>query len=184
MDQTTTEQSGPSEVTIVVIEECGLSHPSVNLDVFLEPTRVALSRYHQSSASFAMSAPRGQFRASVRFGQPDLRSVNTIERERCVEEGAILFAAILLADHGARRMARIVPRGGRADYFVEDPGESGFWLLEVSGTDEGNVEVRRKLKTQQLQATPYRNHPGFRGGYVSVTRFAPPASSLLEPCEF
>jgi hypothetical protein len=181
MDQTTAEQPDPSPVFIVVIEDMGPSHPSVNLDLLFETTRVALSRFHQSPASFTMSAPRGRFQASVRFGQPDPRSDNTVERERCVEEGAILFAAILLANCETKRIARIVPRGGRADYFLEEPGEPGFWLLEVSGTDEGNIDGRKNLKMQQLQATPFRKVPEFRGGYVAVTRFAPPASSLLEP---
>ncbi|MHB1556812.1 MAG: hypothetical protein ACYC61_04940, partial [Isosphaeraceae bacterium] len=78
------------------------------------------------------------------------------------------------------RITRVVPRRGRADYFLESPAEPGLWLLEVSGTDEGEIQNRRRSKMRQLQATPYRDTPDFRGGFVAVTRFAPEACSLLE----
>ncbi len=172
------EQAGSLDL---VVEDFGRSHPGLNPDLLIEPTRVALARYHQSPASFRVSSQRGRFSASVHFGPPDPRSVNTIERERCIEEGAILFAAMLLAQLERMRITRVVPRRGRADYFVESVDEAGFWLLEVSGTDEGDVQVRKRIKMQQLQATPYRSTIGFRGGHVGITRFAPEAQSLLEP---
>jgi hypothetical protein len=172
-----TESFGPLSL---VVEDFGRSHAGLNPDLLIEPTRVALSRYHQSPANFKIIGPRGETTASVHFGMPDPRSVNTIERERCVEEGAIVFGAMVLAELGGIQITRVVPRRGRADYFLESPDEPGFWLLEVSGTDEGEIQTRKRSKLRQLQATPHRNTPGFRGGYVAVTRFAPAACSLLE----
>ena len=86
---------------------------------------------------------------------------------------------MLVAELERKRIMRVVPRRGRADYFLESDQEPGYWLLEVSGTDQGDIQARKRSKMQQLQSTPYRRDPGFRGGYVAVTRFAPPACSLL-----
>ncbi len=87
---------------------------------------------------------------------------------------------MLLAELERIRITRVVPRRGRADYFLESISEPGLLLLDVSGTDEGDIQARKRSKMQQLQSTPYRNTPGFRGGYVAVTRFAPDACSLLD----
>ena len=180
MSEASAEKTERFSPLSLVVEDFSRSHPGLNPNLLIEPTRVALSRYHQSPVGFKIISPRGETAASVHFGMPDPRSVNTIERERCVEEGAILFGAMLLAELERKRIIRVVPRRGRADYFLESSHEPGFWLLEVSGTDEGDIQARKRSKMQQLQSTPYRNTPGFRGGYVAVTRFAPDACSLLE----
>ena len=151
MNEVSAERTEPSGRLDLVIEGFGQFHPGLNPDLLIEPTRVALSRYHQSPATFKIIVPRGEETASVRFGMPDPRSANTIERERCVEEGAIVFGAMLLAELERIRITRVVPRRGRADYFLECSHEPGFWLLEVSGTDEGDIHVRERSKMQQLQ---------------------------------
>jgi hypothetical protein len=180
MSESSAEKTERFSPLSLVVEDFGRSHPGLNPDLLIEPTRVALSRYHQSPAGFKVISPQGETTASVHFGVPDPRSVNTIERERCVEEGAILFGAMLLAELERIRITRVVPRRGRANYFLERSQEPGFWLLEVSGTDEGDIQARKRSKMQQLQSTPYRDTTSFRGGYVAVTRFAPDACSLLE----
>lgn len=180
MSEVFAEESDQAGGLNLVIEEFGPSHPGLNPTLLMEPARVALARYHRSPAKFRIIGPAGETTALVHFGMPDPRSANTVERERCVEEGAIVFGAMLLAKLRGIRITRVVPRRGRADYFLESPVEPGLWLLEVSGTDEGEIQTRKRTKIRQLQATPYRDTPNFRGGYVAVTRFAPEACSLLE----
>jgi hypothetical protein len=180
MSKTSPQESDESTALSFTIEDFGRHHPRLNPDLLIERARVALSRYHESPASFKIVGPSGEFTSSIHFGAPDSRSANTVERERCVEEGAILLGAILVAEIERKQITRIVPRRGRADYFLGSHSEPGYWLLEVSGTDKGDIQARSRIKMQQLQSTPYRCEPGFRGGYVAVTRFAPPACSLLE----
>jgi hypothetical protein len=180
MSEPSADGTDRSPVLNFLIEEFGQHHPSLNPDLLIERTRVALSRYHQTPAQFKLIVPSGEFACSIHFGAVDPRSVNTVERERCIEEGAILFGAMLLAKWEMKRVARVVPRRGRADYFLESDHEPGYWLLEASGTDRGNIHARNKKKMKQLRSTPHKGEAGFRGGYVAVTRFAPPASSLLE----
>ena len=184
MSEASNDGAGRPETLSFVIEDFGRHHPRVNPDLLIERTRVALSRYHRSPVQFRMIGPSGEFGASVYFGAPDPRSEDTIERERCVEEGAILFGAMLLAELEMRRIIRIVPRRGRADYFLGTEQEPGFWLLEASGTDRGDIPARKRKKMKQLRSTSHQSQPGFRGGYVAVTRFAPPACSLLEKWTF
>jgi hypothetical protein len=180
MSMTSPDEADELKVLILTIEDFGRHHPQLNPDLLIERTRVALSRYHKSPASFKLIGPPGEFTSTIHFGAPDSRSVNTFERERCVEEGAILLGAMLVAELETKRITRVVPRRGRADYFLESHNDPGYWLLEVSGTDKGDIQARTRIKMQQLRSTPYRCEPGFRGGYVAVTRFAPPACSLLE----
>jgi hypothetical protein len=184
MNEACPGESNPSEVLSFIIEDFGRHHPRLNPELLIERTRVALSRYHQSPAQFRIIGPSGELTASVHFGDPDPRSADTIERERCVEEGAILFGALLLAQFEMRSVIRIVPRRGRADYYLGNEQENGFWLLEASGTDRGDIHARKKKKMKQLRSTPLQKQPGFRGGYVAVTRFAAPACSLLEEWTF
>jgi hypothetical protein len=184
MSEAPANQTDQSRVLSFVIEDFGRHHPRLNPELLIERTRVALSRYHQSPAQFRIIGPSVEFAASVHFGTPDPRSEDTIERERCVEEGAILFGAMLLAELEMRGVRRIVPRRGRADYYLGSEHEPGFWLLEASGTDRGDIHARKRKKMRQLQSTPHKRNPEFRGGYVAVTRFAAPALSLLEKWTF
>jgi hypothetical protein len=118
--------------------------------------------------------------ATVKFKSPHPRSAATLEREDFVEKGAIVLAGLLLTHFEGKQITRIVPRGGRIDYFVgERPGDFR-WILEVSGTDVGSLEARRQKKRAQLLESFLHRPPCSRDGYVSVTRFGPRAASTLD----
>jgi hypothetical protein len=70
--------------------------------------------------------------------------------------------------------------GDRCDYFVGEHAGDVRWILEVSGTEHDSVKKRHREKRKQLLESRYAAYPFVEGGFVAVTRFAPPAVSTLE----
>ncbi len=168
------------EVIALSVEDFATLHPALNGALFAEHARVALARFHASPASLEVLRDGESAPATIQFASPDPRSVHSLAREDFVEIGAIVLAGLLLTYWEGKQITRVVRRGGRVDYFVgEGPGDER-WILEVSGTDEGSLTARRNEKREQLQQSPYHQTPHSRDGFVAVTRFAPPATSLLE----
>jgi hypothetical protein len=103
-----------------------------------------------------------------------------LQPKEFIEKGAVVFAGLLLYALENKVITMVTEIGDRCDYFVgESPGDVR-WLLEVSGTDHGNVNVRVEKKRNQLLASRHASYPFVKGGFVAVTRFARPASSTLE----
>lgn len=156
------------------------AHLALNADLFEEYARVALSRFHRSPATFTFCTGDVHYPACVEFDVPDSRSEGSLEREKFVELGAIVMAGILLQELEHKQITRVVPRGERVDYFVGEKLGDFRWILEVGGTDQGSFESKRRTKRQQLMESPYRQAPYCKDGFVSVTRFAPPAASSCD----
>ncbi len=175
------EQTGSRPEISLAIETFAAHHPNLNPALLIEAAVEALVYHCGSPAPLKVIGPRGEFTSRVAFTSPDPRTRLTLERERIVELGAIVMAGLLLAEFEGKRIERIIPRRGKADYFVRSNLENGFWLLEVSGTDRGEISSRKRSKIEQLSQSPYITDPTFRGGYVAITRFANPAVSLIEP---
>jgi hypothetical protein len=97
-----------------------------------------------------------------------------------VEKGAIVLAGLLLARLARKQITDVALRGDRVDYFVAGRRGERRWLLEVSGTDEGDWRERFAEKRAQLLDSRLLRPPWSLGGFVAVTRFAPPAVSILE----
>lgn len=162
------------------VEQFREQHPSINADLVVEHARVALEKYHSSPAEFTVWNDYEDAKAEVTFANAESRSAESLEREDFVEKGAIVMAGLLLFVCENKQILRVSRRGSKVDYFVGIPGTENQWILEVSGTDEGNVEQRRKQKREQLFASPFRKPPYRMDGFVAVTRFAPDAVSLIE----
>jgi hypothetical protein len=164
----------------LTIETFFTQHPAMNGDLLVEPARAALVKHHTSPASFQLHHGPKTHSAKVNFEEPDPRSSNTLEREDIVEKGAIVMAGLLLTRFQKKQITRVMARGSRVDYFVgEKPGDFR-WILEVSGTDSGNINSLRGQKREQLLESHYRQPPHLKDGFVAVTRFAPQATSILE----
>jgi IS4 transposase len=103
-----------------------------------------------------------------------------MEWPRIVEHAAIVMSGLLLAEMHGKQLTRVVKRGLRVDYFVGDaPGDFSA-IIEVGGTDKGNVAALRTAKHGQLMKSPLRAAPHWKAGFVAVTRFAPDAVSVLD----
>jgi len=164
-----------SQTVVLDIEAFGAGQPALNPDLLVEHARVALARYHESPAGFAVCTGADEHPATVVFGRPDPRSGATLERERFVENGAIVMAGIVLNRFERKQITRVLKRGRHVDYFVGDMPDDFRWILEVGGTDERNFTTLRSEKRAQLEGSPYRLPPHSKDGFVSVTRFAPGA---------
>jgi hypothetical protein len=130
------------------------AHPGLNADLFEEPARVALSRFHKSPATFTFCVGDVNYPARVEFDLPDSRSEVSWEREKFVELGAIVMAGILLQRFERKQITRVVPRGKNVDYFVGEGPDDFRWILEVGGTGQRSFETQRREKRQQLEASP------------------------------
>lgn len=166
---------------ILSIEGLGAQHPHLNPDLLIESARVALAWDHTSPARFAFERP-GAARdeaAEVAFERPDPRSEATYERERLVEFGAVVLAALQLELEG-RQITRVVPRRGwHFDYFVGDAAQPEASILEVGGTYAGEFRALLQRKEAQLRDSPYRRPPHSKPGYAAATRFRAAARSGL-----
>ncbi|HZF56542.1 MAG TPA: hypothetical protein VE093_48335 [Polyangiaceae bacterium] len=117
--------------------------------------------------------------ALVNFGRPNSRSIYTLQPKEFTEKGAVVIAGLLLHALENKVITMVTEIGDRCDYFVGDKPGDTRWLLEVSGTEHGDIRVRFDLKRSQLLDSRLTAYPFVRGGFVAVTRFASPAASVL-----
>ena len=149
------------------------THKHLNPALLLEHARVALAWHHESPVEVEVMAETSMV-ASVKFRRPNSRSILTLQPKEFIEKGAVVFAGLLLYALENKVITMVTEIGDRCDYFVgESPGDVR-WLLEVSGTDHGNVNVRVEKKRNQLLASRHASYPFVKGGFVAVTRFARP----------
>jgi hypothetical protein len=94
-----------------------------------------------------------------------------VQEHTITEWAAVAVACVVLARYAARRVRAVAVQGDRFDYWLTD-GDKDFGL-EVSGTQEEDLEGRHREKVRQLRANPYGVD-----GYVAAVRFAT-AEALL-----
>lgn len=163
------------------VEDFPAGHTAINGRLLVDRAAVALSLYHESPAEVRVRhSIKGDHPAQVHFAPPDPRSAQTLEREKFAEEGAIVFAGLLLQQFEPFRITRTVPRRSRVDYFLGTAAGDEEALLEVSGTMEMRVETVLEEKRRQMDSSPFRKGALRKPGFVAVTRFAPEAVSVLE----
>ena len=88
------------------------------------------------------------------------------------------MAGLLLTQFERKRITRVVGRGSRVDYFVGESPQDFRWIMEVGGTDEGELGGVRSKKHNQLAQSPYRQSPYDKDGFVAVTRLREAVSAL------
>ena len=103
----------------------------------------------------------------------DLRKLRDSKDDRIITELAALGVAfclvpVLLPDV---QITRVVRTGGRGDYYLNGRRDK---MIEVSGTIEGSLTRRFTEKEKQIL-----QNKRLTKAYVSVTRFAEPASILM-----
>ena len=90
---------------------------------------------------------------------------NAISQRTVTEWAACGIACVLAELYAGLRVTEIADDGDRFDYWVDDGVQE--YGLEVSGTIEQDVELRRRRKITQLRSNPYG-----LDGYVAVVGFA------------
>jgi hypothetical protein len=153
----------------------------INATLLLEFARVALRGSDRISPVAIEVRRSGRPRnARVSFDIPDPRSAGTLQPNEFVEKGAIVLAGLVLNWLESLQITHVVEVGSRVDYFIGlEPGDRRE-VLEVSGTWDEDLDVRLKKKHAQLEESPWVRAPYKKKGWVSVTRFADPAVTVLE----
>ena len=96
--------------------------------------------------------------------------INTYQSPILTEFATLAVACILCQCRAGIEITEVTRRGEKVDYWLGDRE----LLLEVSGTQEGNIDSLCTTKaTEQLQANPFR-----KDGYVCVARFENPEARL------
>lgn len=169
-----------SETISLAIENFPEQHPCMHPELLVEAARSALEHEHVSPAQFAAYNKDEEFETTIQFNPADPRTKDTLERERIVEQGAIVLAGLLLTHFHGKQITRVVGRGSRVDYFVGDAAGHQQSILEVGGTDGGSFGHLRTTKREQMEQSPYRKAPHWKIGYVAATRFSPAAKTGIE----
>ncbi len=172
------DQETPTELSVDV-ERFGRQNPCIQGSALMEAAREALGVHHESPARMDAALPEGERRLLVAFAPADHRTGRTYERQRVVEDGAVVIAGLVLNERGLRIQRVTETRGGHFDYFVGERAAGPWSLLEVSGTDDQPVEARAREKLDRLMGSTYRKPPHRYHAFVSVTRFGPPSVTLL-----
>lgn len=148
-------------------------------DILLEAGREALAHHHRSPVPLRITG--GAIREQTRplcFEQPDPRTKATLQRERVVEDGAIVMAGAVLSLEGLR-LRRVTRRGSRVDYFVaSSDGTQHRGVIEIGGTDRRSIGVLCREKLHQVRRSYFVRPPFGWPGWVAVTRFVEPQCRL------
>jgi hypothetical protein len=166
----------PTAPRALQLESFHQGHQDVLLTTFLlEAGREALGLHHSSPVPMYISGDAVQDHTrTLHFGRPDPRTKATVQRERVVEDGAIVMAGLALSLERLR-LLRVTRRGSRVDYFFAAPGSTERQgVLEVSGTDHGSIAARCREKLEQARQSLWVRPPFCMPGLVAVTRFADP----------
>lgn len=155
-------------------------NPKLLPDIFAQPARAVLAKHHRSPAEFKLFANSGHRDGRVEFESPDPRTAESLEPRRLTEHAAILMAGLMLPEFEGLQITRVIPIGKRVDYFVGNSSTDDSFVLEVGGTEEGSLAGLRTEKLAQAGESPYRKPPYSKTAFVSVTRFAADAGSILE----
>ena len=113
----------------------------------------------------------------IRWKRLGLRVAPTQDDIRVTEEGAVALALALCARHCGWRVVRILQSrlGEGADWLMAD-GSKRRVVLEVGGTDEGNVAALLTRKLEQARNSRFARR-GARPA-ACVVRFVEPRALL------
>ncbi|HWA76576.1 MAG TPA: hypothetical protein VG937_29780 [Polyangiaceae bacterium] len=88
---------------------------------------------------------------------------NTYQAPVITEMATLALACILTKKRAATEITEVTRRGEKVDYWL---GQREF-VLEVSGTVDGDLDALTTKKSEQLRDNPFE-----RPGYVCVARYA------------
>lgn len=162
------------------VESFPRRHPGLHSDVLLPLARAALDHHERSPRDLDVMVNGNDHSAKISFSEADPRTANTIQRPVVVEYAAIVVAGLVLSKFFGLRITRATRRGSRVDYFVGSGPGHQEGVLEVSGTDDGNLASILGKKRAQLGSSRYLTGLFQKVGYVAVTRFAPRAVTCVE----
>lgn len=136
---------------------------------------MALQRRHEPGVSLVAEGLGPPVRVALvwrkRTAVPEHEDIN-----RVTEEGAEAIALALVASTRKWRVGRRLQstRGERADWLLKDP-TGAHVLLEVGGTDEGELSAGLARKRQQVESSPFASRCALA---ACVVRFAEPRALL------
>lgn len=168
-----------SDALLLDVEAFEVQHPAMNALLLVEHARVALSEWHRSPAELSIRLPGRAAPGRLAFRMPDTRSSATLQRRDFIEKGAIVVGGLVLHATEGLQLTDVTEYGSRVDYFVGSAPGARAAILEVGGTDRQPLESLLHAKETQLRESRYRRPPYSMSGFVSVTRFAPPAVTCL-----
>ncbi|MBI3922954.1 MAG: hypothetical protein HY318_16150 [Armatimonadetes bacterium] len=155
------------------IREILTTHPCIH-PVVADSTAGALAHHHISPVELKVGGNVVDARLEVSWTTYDESLHTTFQRRDIIEQGAIGVACLLLASYTDKRVTEVAKWGERADYYVGRSEGDRKEMLEVSGTDEGDLERRTREKRAQLLSNPHG-----KSGYVVTCRFCEPSASFL-----
>ena len=126
-------------LAIMDIQDTLAAHPCVH-SAIADATAEAFARYHTSPAQLEVSGNVADSRLEVAWTAWDRRIGTTFQRPRIAEDGAIGVACMVLAAYTDKRVTEVAKRRERADYYVGRADGDKREMLEVSGTDEGDLQ--------------------------------------------
>lgn len=169
----------PQRVLEFSIEEFTSRNPGMNGALLVEHSRVALSVHHESPAHIEVCVGTDSRQAYVRFELPDARSIQTLQSREFTEKGAIVLAGLVLNFLEQKQITRVVDLGTRVDYFVGEHIGDTRWVMEVAGTNHGDLARLRRKKREQILKSSFLRAPHMKNGFVAVTRFGRPRCSSV-----
>ena len=112
----------------------------------------------------------------IRWSKLPAAVASTQDDLRVTEEGAVAIALALSARHGRWRVVRCLQSrlGEGADWLMIDASQRRV-VLEVGGTDEGNLEALLSVKTKQARGSVFSRHGR---AAACVVRFLEPRALL------
>ncbi len=115
-------------------------------------------------------------REELRWSKLPAAVASTQDDLRVTEEGAVAIALALSARHCRWRVVRCLQSrlGEGADWLMIDASQQRV-VLEVGGTDEGNLEALLSVKTKQARSSIFSRHGR---AAACVVRFAEPRALL------
>ncbi|MGE0490542.1 MAG: hypothetical protein AB7S38_15150 [Vulcanimicrobiota bacterium] len=155
------------------VQQLGSHHPNIRADDWRSPLVIRLlanSNYTDGDRELVVDhRPQGSVPTLCNFklqwaglANDYRRCQKTYQTSVITEFAALGLSCILVTTLAQLEFTEVTRRGERADYWLGDD-----ILLEVSGTQDGNLENLRESKRAQLQANPFK-----KPGFVCVVNFS------------
>jgi hypothetical protein len=147
--------------------------PRTTADEYTHRAALALQRRHAPGVDLHVRVDDACSRATLVWARRAATGAEVLDAHRVTEDAAEVIALILAHAHRGWVVRRRLQREERADWLLRD-AESGMLVaLEVSGTDDGDVNKRSSEKLAQVseaEAAPVRA--------ACVVRFLEPMAVL------
>ena len=150
--------------------------PSESAGTLTLRARVALERRHQPGVVMNVTVRGEDKHETIRWSRLPLDVAPTQDELRATEEGAVAIALALSARHCKWRVVRCLQSrlAEGADWLMDD-GSNRRVVLEVGGTDGGNVDALLVRKMEQARRSIFSR----RGRAAAcVVRFVEPRALL------